>query len=40
MRKLEPMVATELRTDVETPLSGQISDVIRDLLESRGVVLP
>jgi alpha-ketoglutarate-dependent taurine dioxygenase len=38
-RELTPLVATELRTDVETLLSGEIAEVIRDLLERRGVVV-
>lgn len=38
-RDLTPHIATEIRTDVETLLSGEIASVIRDLLEARGVVI-
>lgn len=38
-RDLAPLIATEIRTDVETLVSGAIAQDIRDLLEERGVIL-
>jgi alpha-ketoglutarate-dependent taurine dioxygenase len=39
IRDLAPAIATELRTDVDTLLSGRIASDLRDLLERRGVVV-
>ena len=39
VRELTPLVASELRCDVGTLLSGEIAPVIRDLLEERGLVV-
>src|SRR5260370_31802959 len=38
MIDLTPRIGTEIRTDVETLLSGELSGKIRALLEQRGVV--
>lgn len=38
-RDLTPLIATEIRTDVGTLLSGEIAKDIRDILERRGVVI-
>lgn len=38
-RDLTPLVATEVRTDAETLLSGEIAEDIREILERRGVVV-
>jgi hypothetical protein len=38
-RALTPLIASELRADTETLLSGEIAPVIRDLLETRGIVV-
>lgn len=38
-RDLTPLIATEIRADVATLLSGEIAEDIRDILERRGVVI-
>lgn len=38
-RDLAPLIATEVRADPETLLSGKIAADIRDILETRGVVV-
>ena len=38
-RDLTPLIATEVRADVDTLLSGEIAADIRDILENRGVVV-
>ena len=36
---LKPLIGSEIRTDVETLLSGEKAEVIRDILDKRGVVV-
>lgn len=39
VRELTPLIASELSCDLATLLSGKIAPVIRDLLETRGLVV-
>ncbi len=39
VRDLTPRIGSEIETDIDTLLSGKVSERIRALLEERGVLL-